>query len=35
MRNKKPLKKKENLKIDPVIGTLETFWLYNNWERNE
>ncbi len=35
MENKKPLKKKENLKIDPVIGTLETFWLYNNWERTE
>lgn len=33
MRNKKPIKRKANLKIDAVIGTLETFWLYNNWEE--
>lgn len=32
LNNKKPLKRKENLKIDPAIATLETFWLYNNFE---
>lgn len=33
MRNKKPLKRKENLKIDAVIAALMTFWLYNNYEQ--
>ena len=33
MRNKKPLKRKENLKIDAAIAGLMTFWLYNNYER--
>ena len=32
MDNKKPVKTKANLKIDAVIGTLETFWLWNNYE---
>lgn len=30
---KKPIKEKENLKIDPVIGAIETFWLYGNFTR--
>lgn len=30
---KKPIKEKENLKIDPVIGAIETFWLYGNYKR--
>ena len=33
MRNKKPLKRKENLKIDAAIAGLMTFWLYNNYEQ--
>lgn len=33
MRNKKPLKRKDNLKIDAAIATLMTFWLYNNYEQ--
>lgn len=33
MCNKKPLKRKENLKIDGAIASLMTFWLYNNYER--
>ena len=33
MRNKKPLKRKENLKIDAAIAFLMTFWLYNNFEQ--
>ena len=33
MRNKKPIKRMANLKIDAAIGVLETFWLYNNWEE--
>lgn len=33
MCNKKPLKRKENLKIDAAIASLMTFWLYNNYER--
>ena len=33
MRNKKPLKRKENLKIDAAIAGLMTFWLYNNYEH--
>ena len=33
MRNKKPLKRKENLKIDAAIAGLMTFWLYNNFEQ--
>lgn len=33
MRNKKPLKRKDNLKIDAAIATLMTFWLYNNFEQ--
>ena len=33
MRNKKPLKRKENLKIDAAIASLMTFWLYNNYEQ--
>lgn len=33
MRNKKPLKRKENLKIDAAIAALMTFWLYNNYEQ--
>lgn len=32
MENRKPVKSKANLKIDAVIGTLETFWLWNNYE---
>ena len=30
---KKPVKSMENLKIDPVIGAVETFWLFGNYER--
>lgn len=30
---KKPIKEKVNLKIDPVIGAIETFWLYGNYKR--
>ena len=33
MRNKKPLKRKENLKIDAAIAGIMTFWLYNNYEQ--
>lgn len=33
MCNKKPLKRKENLKIDAAIASLMTFWLYNNYEQ--
>lgn len=33
MRNKKPLKRKENLKIDAAIAFLMTFWMYNNYEQ--
>lgn len=33
MRNKKPMKRKENLKIDAAIAALMTFWLYNNYEQ--
>lgn len=33
MGNKKPLKRKENLKIDGAIATLMTFWLFNNYEQ--
>lgn len=33
MRNKKPLKRKENLKIDAAIAYLMTFWLFNNYEQ--
>lgn len=33
MCNKKPLKRKENLKIDAAIASLMTFWLYNNYEH--
>lgn len=33
MCNKKPLKRKDGLKIDGAIATLMTFWLYNNYER--
>ena len=33
MCNKKPLKRKENLKIDGAIASLMTFWLYNNYEQ--
>ena len=33
MRNKKPLKRKENLKIDAAIAALMTFWMYNNYEQ--
>ena len=33
MRNKKPLKRKDNLKIDAAIAGLMTFWLYNNFEQ--
>lgn len=33
MRNKKPIKRKENLKIDAAIASLMTFWLYNNFEQ--
>lgn len=33
MCNKKPLKRKDNLKIDAAIASLMTFWLYNNFER--
>lgn len=33
MGNKKPIKRKENQKIDGAIAILETFWLYNNYER--
>lgn len=33
MRNKKPLKRKENQKIDAAIAALMTFWLYNNYEQ--
>lgn len=32
MCNKKPLKRKENLKIDGAIAALMTFWLYNNYQ---
>lgn len=28
---KRPWKKKENQKIDPVAATVNTFWLYNNY----
>lgn len=31
---KKPIKEKENLKIDPVIGAIETFWLWGKFKRN-
>lgn len=31
--NRKPLKRKRNLKIDGVIVTLMDFWLFNNYER--
>lgn len=30
---KKPVKTMENLKIDPVIGAVETFWLFGNYVR--
>lgn len=30
---KKPIKEKENLKIDPVIGAIETFWLWGKFKR--
>lgn len=33
MCNKKPLKRKENLKIDGAIASLMTFWLYNNYDN--
>ena len=33
MRNKKPIKRKENLKIDGAVAALMTMWLWNNWER--
>lgn len=33
MCNKKPLKRKESLKIDAAIASLMTFWLYNNYEH--
>ena len=33
MRNKKPLKRKENQKIDAAIAALMTFWLFNNYEQ--
>lgn len=33
MCNKKPLKRKENLKIDGAIASLMTFWLYSNTEQ--
>lgn len=33
MGNKKPLKRKSNLKIDGAIATLMTIWLYNNYEQ--
>lgn len=33
MRNKKPIKRKENLKIDGAIASLMTMWLWNHWER--
>lgn len=33
MCNKKPLKRKANLKIDAAIASLMTFWLYNNYEQ--
>lgn len=32
MCNKKPIKRKENMKIDGVIASLMTFWMYNNYE---
>lgn len=32
MCNKKPLKRKDNLKIDAAVASLMTFWLYNNYE---
>lgn len=31
MENTKPVKRKENLKIDGAITTLMTFWLWNNY----
>lgn len=31
--NRKPLKRKKNLKIDGVIVTLMDIWLFNNWDR--
>lgn len=33
MENKKPLKRKENLKIDAAIAFLMTFWLWNNFKQ--
>lgn len=30
---KKPIKEKENLKIDPVIAAIETFWLWGKFKR--
>lgn len=33
MGNKKPLKRKRNLKIDGAICTLMNFWLFNNYEQ--
>lgn len=33
MGNKKPVKRKRNLKIDGVIVTLQNFWLFNNYEQ--
>lgn len=33
MENKKPIKRKRNLKIDAVVCVLMCFWLFNNFER--
>lgn len=33
MNNKKPMKRKRNLKIDGAICTLMNFWLFNNYEQ--
>lgn len=33
MENRKPIKRSKNLKIDGVITTIMTFYLYNNFER--
>lgn len=33
MGNKKPMKRKRNLKIDGAIVILQNFWLFNNYEQ--
>ena len=33
--NRKPIKRSKNEKIDGVITTIMTLWLYNNVERSK